>query len=381
MDPNTDPQNALPAEDNGQAAAAALAAADAASNDQPTAPEAADAFTQGVEAAREVEEGEDLPTPPAPGTAPDPAAEGGDVPAPAADGKPEGEGEPGKDGKPEGAPAAPDAPPGEQPDPVDAEMKDLGITNERTQKRFRELTERAAEVEQLRPMAERYQQWEETIRETRANPQQMGQALNYLAAVNSGDPNALNQAYEFMQQEMTWLAQKLGRAAPGYDPLTEHPDLAQQVQAGEVTRAAAEELARSRRAQALQQESHTRQLTEAQQAAQAQQLEQQAMQQVAELGQQLRTTDPAFEAKFRALQPTVAFIQRTLPPNQWAAAIREAYRAIPAHVAQPAPPPATPAAVAPPRNPARPSGANLAAAPTKENAFDFGVQLAREQGR
>lgn len=376
MDP-IDAQNTPPAEDNGEAAAAALAAADAASNDQPPAAEAADAFTQGVEAARDVEEGEDIPPPPAPGTTATPAVEGGDPPAPDADGKPDGEGEPGKDGKP----AAADVPPGDQPDPVDAEMKDLGITNERTQRRFRELTERAAEVEQLRPMAERYQQWEETIRETKANPQQMGQALNYLAAVNSGDPNALNQAYEFMQQEMTWLAQKLGRAAPGYDPLTEYPDLAQQVQAGEVTRAAAEELARSRRAQALQQESHARQLTEAQQVAQAHRLEQQAMQQVAELGQQLRASDPAFEAKFRALQPTVAFIQRTLPPNQWAAAIQEAYRAIPAHVAQPAPPPATPAAVAPPRNPARPSGANLAAAPTRENAFDFGVQLAREQGR
>lgn len=376
MDPNTDPQNnPTPAEDNGEAAAAAHAAAEAASNDQPAAPEAADAFTQGVEAAREVEEGEDLPTPPAPGEQPTPE---GDEPAAAtADGEPPAE--PGKEPKPEEAAAG--AQPPAEPDPLADEMKELGITNERSQKRFRELTERAAEVESLRPMAERYQQWEETIRETKANPQQMGQALNYLAAVNSGDPAAMGQAYELMQQEMVWLAQKLGRPAPGYDPLSEFPDLAEQVSSGTTTRELAQELAANRRAQVLQQETRTRHMNETQRAAESQQLEQQAMQQVADLGQQLRTSDPQFQAKFAALQPTVVFIQRTLPPQHWAAAIQEAYRAIPAAAPAPAPAPSPAAAPTPPRNPARPSGANLAAAPTKENAFDFGVQLAREQGR
>lgn len=370
--------NDTTAVDDGSAAAAAQAAATVAANDGNTNTEAMDAFSQGVEAAREQEVLEDGGAPaaaadgqPAAGAETDAAGSESVAAAASAAGAEVGQG-----GEPD--PAAADAAAAGQPDAIDAEIKDLGISNERTQKRFRELSERAAEVEALRPAAERGQQWEETIKSTGANPEQMGNALNYLAAVNSRDPAAMAQAYDFMQQEMAWLAKELGRPAPGYDPLAEHADLGRQVADGEITRAAAEELIRTRRAAALQQDSQQRQRQQAEQQASAEQAHQQALQQVGALGQQLRAADPQFEARFKSIQPMVAVIQNTLPPQQWAAAIQQAYLAAPAPVvAQQAQRP--PAAA--PNNPARATGVDLAQAPTKENAFDFGVAAAKAQGR
>ncbi|KRG86165.1 hypothetical protein H7691_12475 [Stenotrophomonas sp. CW117] len=368
-------------EDDGTAAAAAQAAATVASNDGNTNTEALDAFSQGVEKAREQEVLEDggAPAAAADGAAADPAA-AADAGAAAAAG---GAGAPGAAGGEGGDPdpaaaAAAAAEAANQPDAIDAEIKDLGISNERTQKRFRELSERAAEVETLRPDAERGRQWEETIKSTGADPQQMGNALNYLAAINSRDPAAMAQAYEFMQQEMAWLAKELGRPAPGYDPLAEYPELAKQVADGDMTKAAAEELIRTRRASALQQDSQQRQRQVMEQSQAATQTQEQAMQDVQALGAKLRAADPQhFDAKFKAIQPMVAVIQDSLPPQQWAAAIQKAYLAAPAPVAAPAQ--RQPAAA--PNNPVRATGVDLSKAPTKENAFDFGVQLAKTQGR
>ncbi|WP_313319509.1 hypothetical protein [Stenotrophomonas sp.] len=296
-----EPDTTTAVEDDGSAAAAAQAAATVASNDGATDTDALDAFSQGVEVAREQEVREEGGAPaaategqPAGGAESDAAgSEGADAAAPAAG----AEGEQG--GDPDAAAPAAAAAASSQPDAIDAEIKDLGIANERTQKRFRELSERAAEVETLRPDAERGRQWEETIKSTGADPQQMGNALNYLAAINSGDPAAMGQAYDFMQQEMAWLAKQLGRPAPGYDPLAEHAELAKQVADGDMTRAAAEELIRTRRATALQLDSQQRQRQQAEHQGMAQQVHQDALQQVGALGQQLRAADPQFEAKFR----------------------------------------------------------------------------------
>lgn len=375
---HNEPDTTTAVEDDGSAAAAAQAAATVASNDGATNTEVLDAFSQGVEAAREQEVREEGGAPAAAADG-QPAADAGAADAgaagAAADQSAGAEG--GQGGEPDPAAAAAAAA-ATQPDAVDAELKELGISNERTQKRFRELSERAAEVDALRPDAERGRQWEETIKSTGADPQQMGNALNYLAAINSRDPAAMTQAYEFMQQEMAWLAKELGRPAPGYDPLAEHADLAKQVTDGDMTRPAAEEVARSRRTQALQQYSHQRQRQQVEQQATAEHAQQQALQQVGALGQQLRASDPHFEAKFRSIQPMVTMIQSTLPPHQWAPAIHQAYLAAPAPAAA-APAPRQPAVTL--NNPARATGVDLSRAPTKENAFDFGVAAAKAAGR
>ncbi|MCW0413488.1 hypothetical protein NG831_06505 [Xanthomonas sacchari] len=327
---------------------------------------AADAFSQGVEEARKAEADGRLDPDGAPmlpngqtaeANKPDPAA----VDA----AKPDAAAPPANEAK-----AQPEAAP---PADVEAEIKDLGIKNERAAQRFRELSERAAEVEPLRAQAARASEWEQTVTSTGATPEQFGSALNYLRAINSGNPQAMNNAYDVMQKELQWLGEKLGREAPGFDPLSVHADLAEKVKAGDITREAASEIVQHRQRLQLQQQHDTSQ----QQSWQAQQAEQMGLQQVAALGNQLRTADPDFQRKFQFLAPTVALIQQTLPPQQWAAQIQAAYQQLPA-----LPPAQAPAARPSSPSPIRPSGTPALAAKPKNaaEAFDFGVQEARARG-
>lgn len=359
-----DPTDFTPQEQIDTAAADAAAAAATVETQQQEAPPVAeeappadklDAFSAGVEEARAQEAQE-------PGAEPAPA---GDPPAD----------EPKPQDPPSGEPAKEDPKPEEQPaKSVDDEIKDLGITNERTQKRFRELSERAAEVEPLRTKAAKADEWEQTITSTGASPQQFGNALNYLAAINSKDPDAMAQAYDAMSKELQWLGQRIGREAPGFDPISAHPDLAEKVASGDLTREVAAEMAQHRQRGVLQQEQRTTQ----QQTVQAQQAQEQGLAQVQALGSQLKAADPAFAQKLQFLMPAVELIQSTMPPDQWAAAFHNAYLRLPA-VAAPAP--AAPATPRQANNPTRAhAGTSLAPKPTKENAFEFGVAEARARG-
>ncbi|PZT45649.1 hypothetical protein A7X92_00585 [Stenotrophomonas maltophilia] len=351
--PDTTPTDVQPA-DTG-----APPLADGGDAPQPAAADL-DAFSAGVEAAREQEAREDaLP---------------GDAPA-AVDGQPPQDGAP-------ATPAAvdPNAPPAgeQQPAPpaqpqqptVDDEVKQLGL-KERAAERFQELHTQA------RDARERVSQWEETVQSTGATPEQFGGALRYLSDINSGDPRRMADAYERMQGELQWLGQQLGREAPGFDPLSAHPDLAGRVNSGDITRDVALELAQHRQTGQLHQ-NHT----QAQQERQQQDLQyQQGLTSVQQLGAQLRAGDAQFDQKLALLAPTIDIIQRTLPPAQWQTEIHRAYLALPATAV------AAPAAAAAPvaRSAPNPVRANSAApvAPkiTPENAFDIGVQAARARGQ
>jgi hypothetical protein len=334
------------------------------------ATEQLDAFTSGVEEARAAETAEAAPVvvpPTDPAAVVDPAAPAAPV---------EGDVQPAAPAAadPNAAPPAPAAPAQpEAPKSVEDEIKDLGITNDRTQKRFRELSERASEADSLRERAGKVTDWEQTIQSTGTTPQQFGATLLYLTDINSGDPVRMNRAYETMEAELKFLGEKLGREAPGFDPLAAHPDLAEKVKTGDLDRAAAVELVQHRQRGVLQTEQQQNQ----QRVSQSQQAEQQGLQAVADLGAQLRTTDPQFQQKFAYLAPTVEIIQATMPPAQWAAAIQQAYQRLPPI------PAAAPVAAARPNNPARASAAPAVPATPKNpaDAFSFGVAEAQAQGR
>ncbi|MBE5272124.1 hypothetical protein [Stenotrophomonas sp. B2] len=350
--PDTTPTDVQPA-DTG-----APPVADGGDTSQPAAAEL-DAFSAGVEAAREQEAREDaLP---------------GDVPA-AADGQPPQDGAPATPAADPSAPPANEQPPAQPAQPqqptVEDEVKQLGL-KERAAERFQELHTQA------RDARERVSQWEQTVESTGCTPEQFGGALRYLSDINSGDPKRMAEAYERMQGELQWLGQQLGREAPGFDPLSAHPDLAGRVSSGDISRDVALELAQHRQAGQLQQ-SHT----QAQQERQQQDLQyQQGLASVQQLGAQLRAGDAQFDQKLALLAPTIDIIQRTLPPAQWPAEIHRAYLALPATaVAAPAAP-ATPVARSAP-NPVRAnSAAPVAPKITPENAFDIGVQAARARGQ
>lgn len=333
-------------------------------------------------------------TPPADGLPP--AAEG----APAAtDGQPQADGQPPAQPAAEGAtPPVEGEPAAPQPDAeTEAEIASLGL-KDKTAERFRTLSGQVKELAPIRDalkaagiedvarlpdLVQRASVGEDMVKmvtETGTTPEQYGMALDYLGLVSKasrGDMTAAGQAYEVMSKELAVLAQMLGKEVPGvHDPLAAHADLLAEVQAGDLPRARALEIA-STRAQGQFTSSAQRQQQEQEQA--AQQAEQAGIDWLVKFDAKAKTQDPNYLAKRPALHEAVAEIRRTLHPSKWPEATALAY----ANIAAPAPVAAAPAATAAPAQPRpgpmRPSGPRPAMAPAFDNPLDalnFGIDQA-----
>lgn len=334
-----------------------------------------------------------------------PPADAGTPPAddpsatPAADGQPPAqpqEGAPPADGQP---PAAADAQP--QPDAeTEAEIASLGL-KDKTAERFRTL---ASEVKELAPIrdalkavgiedvaklpdvvkrAEAGDFLFEEISKTGTSPEQYGMALEYLGLVakaGQGDLVAAEKAYTTMAAEMAVLAKMLGKEVPGvHDPLANHKDLAAEVEAGDLPRARAIEIAGQRDRSAYtdnvqrHQDDTRKAMTQAQQ---------DAFDGLQAYDAEMAATDPGYLAKRDILQVHVNKIMANYPPREWERRTAIAYASIklPAEPAA-APPAAAPAQPATPRpGPMRPSGPRPAMDPTTfanpMDALEYGIQQA-----
>ncbi|HHA2804395.1 TPA: hypothetical protein ACOFB9_000750 [Stenotrophomonas maltophilia] len=316
--------------------------------------------------------------------------------APPADGQPPAqpqEGAPPADGQP---PAA--AEDEQQPDAdTEAEIASLGL-KEKSAERFRGM---AAEIKQSRAtvdalkaagiedvaslpdLVQRSKVGEDMVQmvvETGANSEQYGMALDYLTLISKasqGDMVAAEKAYTTMAGEMAVLAKMLGKEVPGvHDPLANHQDLRAEVEAGDLPRARAVEIA-GQRDRAAYTGSVERQRSESQQA--AEQAEQQGVQWLNTFDAQMSREDPAYAAKRPALDEAVRQIRQQYHPSEWAQRTALAYARIQAPVAAAAP--AAPAAPAQPRpGPMRPSGPRPAMDPTTfaspMDALEYGIQQA-----
>jgi len=268
-----------------------------------------------------------------------------------------------------------------QPDPeTDAAVTELGLKG-KAEQRFREMAgtikTQAQELEPLRAAADRGQQWENMVLETKSTPEQFGQAIGYLTYINSGDPTKMGQAFDFLLGELQALGKNIGREVPGLvDPIQDHADLAQAVQFGEMTRAAALELAQRRTSERRYSE-HQNVTTE--QAKQKAEFDA-GMAAVAELSNRLKSEDPAFDQKLRFIAPALDTIRQNVPPSQWVSQIEAMYRQIPAIPV--APPVASAPVPARPPVGAMPLRATGSAAPmarslkdaSEMDAFEMGLQ-------
>lgn len=207
--------------------------------------------------------------------------------------------------------------------------------SDRAKTRFEDLSRRAKEGEGWKQRAE---QWQQTIESTGATPDQFGQMLTYSRLVNSGDPTQLRQALAVLESERATIAKALGEEVPGIDLLSDHPDLLQRVQLGEMDRNSALEVARARTSAAAAQ-----QMSQAQRQQQEETVaHRQAVDGLNQLGAQLAAQDPQYEAKYELLKPMIPIIAQ-MPPHQWGEAFMQVYRgiALPATAAAPAPTPAS----------------------------------------
>lgn len=335
-------------------------------------------------------------TPPADAATPpadDPSA------VPPADGQPPAEPQ-------EGAPPADGQPPAaaeveQQPDAdTEAEITALGL-KEKAAERFRGM---AAEIKELAPLREamkaagiedvarlpelvqRSKVGEDMVQmvlDTGMNSDQYGMLLDYgglIAKATNGDMKAAADAFDMIAKEIAPLAKLLGREVPGFhDPLANHQDLRAEVEAGDLPRARAVEIA-GQRDRAAYTGSVERQRTESQQA--VEQARQDAFDGLQAYDAEMKATDPSYLAKREVLQGHVKAIMATYPPREWERRTAIAYASIrlPEQTMSPAAP-AAPAAPAQPRpGPMRPSGPRPAMDPTTfaspMDALEYGIQQA-----
>lgn len=260
--------------------------------------------------------------------------------------------------------AKPEDPKPPEVKPTDPDAVPDGLS-EKAQERFQSL------AKERNDWRDRASQWQQTIQSTGADAKQFGEMLEYVRAVNSGDPMQLRGALETAKKAVRDLSVALGEDTQTVDAVGGYPDLVQRVQNGDIDRRTALELVRAReQAQALQQQQQTY--------AQSQQEErsiQAATQQLDQLGQQLRAQDPDFPRKFEAMKSFIPVIAENQPPAQWAASFLRAYQGLNL-------PPAMPAATGLPPSPqplhgVRTGGNNLRAEPkTAEEAVAQALGLA-----
>lgn len=203
----------------------------------------------------------------------------------------------------------------------------------RAQERFRELIGRAERAEAVE---EKLTRWEGVIAQTGATPEEFAVTLEYQRLAHQGDDQSLKDAMAILDRERAAIAKRLGVKVDGVDPLDDAADLKRKVETGELGEEDALEIARLRRAAT---EAAARQQTAQQQQAQAAAIQSGKLA-VDQMAEALKAQDPTgYDAKIQSLGPMIEVLATTLPPDQWAEALRRAYVALPATSASAAPRP------------------------------------------
>jgi hypothetical protein len=201
------------------------------------------------------------------------------------------------------------------------------------------------QAEQLAHVQGQNDQWMEEIKRSGATPEQYAQSLMYLEQINSGTPEGLENAYKIMQGELEVLGKALGKEVPGYDPLSDYPELQTRVDEGYLDRKDALELA-SGRARVK----HRENMAAAKANGATTMSAEEGIQSLSVLGQQLRANDPQYDAKLEYLKPLVsAAVKSGADPSTWAKTVQIAYDNLPeiASPSAPAPKPTAPNTIRP----------------------------------
>jgi hypothetical protein len=224
----------------------------------------------------------------------------------------------------------------------------MGLKSEKNIARFRELSAEARKVpeltkqlETMKPLAEEAERFNAIIADTKATPQQLGNLLRYVKAINSGDTNAMREGLKSIQQEVAWLAKTLGEEVQGINPVTEHADLNDAIEAGSMTPEGAREIARAR-ALAKQAETRTQaDNTERERVTQYNQAVDAGVQALNNLGAQLKASDAQYAAKVAIMQEagTIDTIKDNVHPSRWAEAFKNAFSKVTIKAPPPKPAP------------------------------------------
>jgi len=163
------------------------------------------------------------------------------------------------------------------------------------------------------------------LEESKTDADDLAQLLNFNYLIKS---ERFEDALAIIEEYRGNLLKYLGREAPGYDPLDQHQDLKQQVDDGDMSRAAALEVVRARAVESRARADQERQAQSRQQSEQAVRTREQGLEAIKQWEMQMAASDPAFSQKASILESRIKDIITRFPPSQWAQAMALAYEGI-----------------------------------------------------
>jgi hypothetical protein len=230
---------------------------------------------------------------------------------------------------------------------VQAELKELGVRSDKGRKRIRSLLERPTwdEVNQrfdpVIALAKQAQTYQAILTETRSSPEQAGQMFKMLGDYNSGVPERQDAAIDSLYAQLKYACNQRGRSMPAIDPIDNFPDLKEQLENGEVTRAGADEIMRARSAGRVTETQRKVQADTDKAASERKAAVDAAMNDIRAFDASVKG-DPLYNQKLPMLQSLVDRLKRTgVHPSKWAEEIRIGWREL--RVEAPRPAPAKPA--------------------------------------
>lgn len=175
---------------------------------------------------------------------------------------------------------------------------------------------------------EKLQQLSGALQEAGLDEQGLSSMIQIASLLNSNDPATQERGLTALDTLRQEVYKQMGREAPGVDLLAGHDDLKAKVEAFELTKEDALEIANARNAKAAQQRE-----AESQRMAQQAQYFDSLGKQVIEVFEQQRTKDPYFEQKAQALTKwftpeRMQYFATTVPTEQWISTLTQMFNSI-----------------------------------------------------
>lgn len=173
------------------------------------------------------------------------------------------------------------------------------------------------------------------IADSGATDQEFLALLDFTRAMKSGDWQA---AEGLLAQQVQAFRMATGRDPAGSDPFAQHQDLAQAVQAGQITPEAARQVLQARQVLAQQQQMQQQQVRDQQAQQQFASAVQASSQRVKAMVEQWSRSDLDWPKKQALMAEHAKRIGETIPPEHWTAALQMAYDAVGQGMVSAAPP-------------------------------------------
>lgn len=162
-----------------------------------------------------------------------------------------------------------------------------------------------------------------TLTDAQCAPEDLATLLDYNYRAKSGD---FEGALKIINATRAGLLRQLGREEPGVDLIAEFPDLKTRVDANELSREDALQLAQARRNAANQTATATRTRTAAQQQQEIERVQDDAVKAIGVWSDNMKATDMDFAAKEAIVNGQIPDIMRRYQPDQWLSTIELLYK-------------------------------------------------------